>query len=103
MPKILSRQPRWLDHDSPAFDFFQPVDKSKSLENRDEPRHAPSRKVAQRGSEIFAVVGNELRWSDLGVLKEAGEGNGRNGQQHQRNEQPAYKVSESVLSRVANG
>lgn len=83
MPKILARQPAWLDRNTPAFDFFQPADGSSSRPDAQdhEDRDAPARKIAHRGTEIFAVVGNELRWSDLGLLKDG------NGQQ-----QPAYKV-----------
>ncbi|KJX95446.1 hypothetical protein TI39_contig4112g00030 [Zymoseptoria brevis] len=91
MPKILSCQPRWLDHTTPAFDFFQPSNKNKSPQQHDEQRVAPPRKIAHRGSEVFTVVGNELRWSDLGVLKDAGEGEGRYEHRHGHNK-PAYKV-----------
>lgn len=96
MPKILSCQPRWLDHNTPAFDFFQPPDKNTSPQQHDEQRVAPPRKIAHRGSEVFTVVGNELRWSDLGVLKDAGEGEGRYEHRHGHNK-PAYKVGRGQL------
>lgn len=82
MPTILARQPAWLDRNTPAFDFFQPADRSKTRQDDDEDRDAPSRKIAHRGTEIFAVVGNELRWSDMSMLRDA---NGRD-------QQPVYKV-----------
>lgn len=82
MPKVLSRQPRWLDYNTPAYDFFQPNDKSRAAQDAQE--HAPRRKIAHRGTEIFTAVGNELRWSDLALLKEAAE--------EKQEELPTYKV-----------
>lgn len=94
MPKVLSRQPRWLDYNSPGFDFFQPDNKDKQRENAAQAhREGPVRKIAHRGSEIFVAVGNELRWSDLAILKEAGEGEGsKYGRLSDSGKIPAYKV-----------
>lgn len=83
MPSIIARQPAWLDRSSPAFNFFQ-TDNSRQDEDEHN-RDAPSRKIAHRGSEIFAVVGNELRWSDLDMLRDAS----KSGSERQ---QPVYKV-----------
>ena len=33
----------------------------------------PFRRIAHRGTEIFVAVGNEIRWSELGTVKDAGE------------------------------
>lgn len=68
MPKILARDPAWLSRSTPAARLFQ-ADKSAVKTEND----GASRKIAHRGSEVFVTVGTELRWSNLGVLKDAGE------------------------------
>ncbi|KAF2171838.1 hypothetical protein M409DRAFT_63395 [Zasmidium cellare ATCC 36951] len=73
MPKILARSPQWLDYGTPGFDFFQPSDNDKSRQT-DAKLVGPSRKIAHRGTEVFTAVRNEVRWSDLAILKDAGEG-----------------------------
>ena len=70
MPKILSRQPRWLDYGTPGFNLFQPNKKHQEEELSDGERGTPSKRIAHRGTEVFVAVGNELRWSDLNLLKE---------------------------------
>jgi nucleoporin NUP82 len=79
MPSILARQPAWLDRDTPAFGFFNSRDHDEEEELE---RDAPCRKIVHRGTEIFAVVDNELRWSELGMLR---DGSGSK-------QQPLYKV-----------
>ncbi|CAK4030230.1 Nucleoporin NUP82 [Lecanosticta acicola] len=99
MPKILSRQPRWLDHSTASRDFFLVNGKDK-LTTEETTRDAPYRRIAQRGTEVFAVVGNELRWTDLGILKEAGEENGgRYGRPGEPNKQPVYQVLKTPAAR----
>jgi nucleoporin NUP82 len=71
MPKVLIQQPRWLDRGTTGFDFFQPQNDTKDNTQTAPELTGPSRKVALRGSEIFAIVGNELRWSDLEGWKES--------------------------------
>lgn len=83
MPKVLSRQPRWLDYGTPAYAFFQPEDKAKAASNTG--AHGPQRRIAHRGTELFAAVGDELRWSDLARLKEA--------ESRHAGELPTYKVN----------
>lgn len=97
MPKILSRQPRWLDHSTPGYEFFQANNTNRAAP-AETTRDAPHRKIAHRGTEVFTVVGNELRWSDLGILKEAAEEHGgRYGRHGEQNKQPAYKVCHSKM------
>ena len=76
MPKILSRQPRWLDHGTPGFNLLQPGEKMKEQNTSVNQSGGLSKKVAHRGTEVFVAVGNELRWSDLSLLKEEGESHG---------------------------
>lgn len=97
MPNILARQPAWLDRNTPAFDFFQ---SNKSRQEEDEQgRDAPVRKIAHRGTEIFAVVGDELRWSDLAMLRNASSSSSSSGTA----KQPAYKVWQDNVVEVENG
>lgn len=87
MPKILSRRPKWLDYGTPGFDFFQPADNDKSRQTGPQYK-GPSRKIAHRGTEVYAAVGSEVRWSDLAVLRDAGE---KGAGQHS-NKRQTYKV-----------
>lgn len=89
MPNILARQPKWLDRNTPAYNFFQSAENQQTKQDGEEDvnRDAPSRKIAHRGSEIFAVVGNEVRWSHLSLLKD-----GRSGKSaYKVLKTPAYK------------
>jgi nucleoporin NUP82 len=73
MPQVLERDPAWLAAPAPAAKLFKPDSEAKQPLTQDVSYDAPLRKVAYRGTEIFVVAGNELRWSDLGMLKDAGE------------------------------
>ncbi|KAL1296669.1 hypothetical protein AAFC00_000149 [Neodothiora populina] len=76
MPKVLSYTPSWLSRPSPGFSFFQPDAQTKTpvaLNNglgKKVEHHSQSRTIAHRGTEIFAVVGNEIRWSNLLMLRD---------------------------------
>ena len=76
MPKILSHTPSWLSRPSTGFDFFQPGPQTKApvaLSNgqgRKVEYSGPSRTIVHRGTEVFVVVGNEIRWSDLVLLRD---------------------------------
>lgn len=79
MPRVLSYTPSWLSRPSPGFDLFaqsQAKNKTKARPlngNGSSPVvPGPRRTIARRGTEIFVVVGNEIRWSDLVLLKEKG-------------------------------
>ena len=81
MPKIIDYTPPWLSQPSRGFDVFTPtepgglrgteVNGTYTYGNASpEPYLGPKRLLAQRGTEIFAAVGNKIRWSDLCMLKE---------------------------------
>jgi nucleoporin NUP82 len=53
MPKVLSHTPAWLTRPHPAFDAL-----------------AGAQVLANRGTEVFAAVGREIRWADLATWKE---------------------------------
>ena len=81
MPRILSHTPSWLLRPSPGFDLFQSSAPSRSQDiyHAHREKHltdryaAPSRLIARRGTEVFIVVDNEIRWSDLCMLKDEWE------------------------------
>lgn len=77
MPRVLARDPVWLSRSAPGFSLFQPEPEGKSKVVPENEHDGPLRKIAHRGTEIFVAVGKELRWSDLGLLKDAGEELGR--------------------------
>lgn len=82
MPKIISHTPSWLSRPSPGFHLFSPHISTEPKRGIDRGSHqfANGSKnkrtrvghvkiIARRGSEIFVVVDNEIRWSDLCMLK----------------------------------
>ncbi|GAM85822.1 hypothetical protein ANO11243_038300 [Dothideomycetidae sp. 11243] len=80
MPKVQNHTPAWLSRPSTGFSVFQPADKTKTTTTLSGPygkkidHRGALRTLAHRGTEIFFVVENEIRWSDLVLLKEAGDG-----------------------------
>ncbi|KAM5439514.1 hypothetical protein MferCBS31731_004614 [Microsporum ferrugineum] len=78
MPRIVDYSPPWLSRPSPGVNLFCPDAKDKSSSIRDaqkiindatqEPR--PVRTLARRGTEVFTVVDNQIRWADLARLKD---------------------------------
>lgn len=75
MPKVNSYAPAWLCRPSPGASLFTSAsDKSpaQALENNTKAvtPHAANRTIAKRGNEVFAVIDNEIRWSDLARLKD---------------------------------
>ena len=87
MPKVLGYTPSWLSRPSPGFRLFtspQGKQLSKKINGKDTRRSTnggskkeeyvgPSRLIARRGTEIFVVVDNTIRWSDLCMLKDVWE------------------------------
>jgi len=90
MPKILSYTPPWLSRPSSGSEIFSDVPPPPSSKRiaastgSDAAYHGPHRIVAKRGSEIFFVAGNQIRWGDLRGYKNIWEeGRGRGGAQAQ--------------------
>lgn len=77
--KVVGHTPAWLSRPSTGFQVFQPKEKSKSqstLSNgygKKIDHRGPARTLARRGTEIFFVIENEIRWTDLVALKESGD------------------------------
>ncbi|KAJ5933602.1 hypothetical protein N7454_005931 [Penicillium verhagenii] len=75
MPKVNSYAPAWLCRPSPGASLFTGAsDKGhvQALTNGSKTTApgAANRTIAKRGNEVFAVVDNEIRWSDLARLKD---------------------------------
>jgi nucleoporin NUP82 len=80
MPKIISYTPPWLSRPSPGYHLFSDT---SALQQKIEKRETGAKNanqyvgrrhtIARRGTEIFVVVDNEIRWSDLCLLKDVWE------------------------------
>lgn len=73
MPKVESYTPPWLSRPSPGAKVFSSsrttgLELSSADQNRENAR--PTRTLAARGSEVLTVVDNEIRWSNLGIVKD---------------------------------
>ncbi|KAK5946018.1 hypothetical protein PMZ80_000157 [Knufia obscura] len=89
MPKVIGHTPPWLSHPSPGGRIFSdPEAQSPASPSKRHSRKptdgetsaaacsAAQRTIAYRGSEIFTVVGNKIRWADLARVKDEWEGQG---------------------------
>jgi nucleoporin NUP82 len=70
MPKILERDPAGLCSPGLGRRLFE---RSNQAQIPDTRYPGPLRTIAHRGTDLFTAIGNELRWSDLSVLKDDGE------------------------------
>ncbi|KAI9808518.1 MAG: hypothetical protein M1827_007223 [Pycnora praestabilis] len=81
MPKVLSYTPPWLSRPSPGFELFSTTPKPtrspggtvKYVNDYDggSPRYTGAKRtIARRGTEVFVAIGNQIRWSDLCLLKD---------------------------------
>jgi len=79
MPTVIDYTPPWLSRPSPGFDLFNSRLTKKLTEENRIPRTntGPLRTIARRNTEIIVAVDNELRWSDLVLLKEDWEEAGK--------------------------
>ncbi|KAL8996757.1 MAG: hypothetical protein Q9188_006491 [Gyalolechia gomerana] len=80
MPKVLSYTPPWLSRPSPGYNLFSSESRNVSSGTpnglkvasngkQDEEYRGPQRTTARRNTEIFTVIDNQIRWSDLSMLK----------------------------------
>ncbi|KAK3680356.1 hypothetical protein LTR37_021298 [Vermiconidia calcicola] len=103
MPRILTRDPSWLCAPAPT-KFFRSEEQSKKQTSLDVRCDGPNRKVAHRGTELFVAAGNELRWSELSLLKDVGQDHERRhgrdswNEQDEDDERP-YRVLKTPVSR----
>ena len=87
MPKIISYTPPWLSRPAPGSQLFASSQGTlsspqrqtrgsgngsiKNANGNNRQYLGPKRTIARRGTEIFVAVDNELRWSDLCMLKDS--------------------------------
>lgn len=101
MPGTLKYTPSWLSRPSPGFDLFTPKSQPQLAQDQTKQNNkpfGPARTIARRGTEIFVATGNELRWSDLVLLKEQWEEgynkkNGDTGDHDREESQSTTRVS----------
>lgn len=108
MPKVNSFAPAWLCRPSPGASLFTSTSvKSPAQDSRNKTNasgaNRPTRTLAKRGHEVFAVVDNEIRWSNLARLKDQWEqGRQKRGSAGQAKEKtdgsevPPYRVSDRL-------
>ncbi|KAL5335927.1 hypothetical protein BJX70DRAFT_304992 [Aspergillus crustosus] len=73
MPKVISYTPPWLSRPSPGASLFSSSASKEpgSLKSTKRVDYVgPSRTLARRGTEVFTVVDNQIRWSSLTRLKD---------------------------------
>lgn len=75
MPKVNSYAPAWLCRPSPGASLFASTEVTSPAQGVQEGTRPPAtggatRTIAKRGNEVFAVVDNEIRWSNLARLKD---------------------------------
>jgi nucleoporin NUP82 len=87
MPKIISYTPSWLSRPSPGFQIFTSSHSRPNSRGVDgqgpkarqnggttgERYGGPKRTIATRGIEIFVVIDNEIRWTELCMLRDGWE------------------------------
>ncbi|KEQ67506.1 uncharacterized protein M437DRAFT_37475 [Aureobasidium melanogenum CBS 110374] len=93
MARVIGHTPSWLSAPSPGFNLFQRNADTKApsaLRNSSTKTDSagPTRTIAHRGTEIFVLVGNDIRWSDLVSLKDA----------EQDNNQQSYRVLKTPVA-----
>ena len=94
MPKIISYTPSWLSRPSPGYHLFSKSSTSQQSNGiistkQNEANIAKQftgnrRTIARRGTELFVVVDNEIRWSDLCMLKDVWEETQQKGKKNGR-------------------
>ena len=96
MPGVLKYTPAWLSRPSPGFEVFAskapPKLSNTEAKQKNEKPFGPQRTIARRGTEVFVAVGNELRWTDMVLLKERydetqDKQNGQNGNEDDQDDQ----------------
>ena len=73
MPKVLAYTPEWLSRNNPGFQVFSDAQPRQAQAQANDSTHdyvGPNKTIARRGTEIFTVVGKQIRWTDLSILKE---------------------------------
>jgi len=107
MPKVKSYAPAWLCRPSPGASIFTSNSVASPSQDtqvalKSKTASGATRTVAKRGNEVFVVVENEIRWSNLARVKDqwqqqqARQKKAPAGQPKpaEDNEIPSYRVSD---------
>ena len=105
MPKILSYTPSWLTRPSPGYALFseKPKEINVAANGQKQGSQDPQirRTIAHRGTEVFVVVDNEIRWSDLVMLREKSEEDQQDAQlssmAQSQHAEGVYRVSTNIV------
>lgn len=83
MPKIISYTPSWLSRPSPGYHLFSKSSTTQQSNGTASTKQNEAniankftgnrRTIARRGTELLVVVDDEIRWSDLCMLKDVWE------------------------------
>ncbi|OQE41973.1 hypothetical protein PENCOP_c004G01457 [Penicillium coprophilum] len=104
MPKVTSYAPAWLCRPSPGAKFLSSSSARSPAEDlkivSKPAKNGATRTIAKRGNEVFAVVDNEIRWSNLARLKDQWQQEIKQkrapadqaGEQTDHNQPPPYRV-----------
>jgi nucleoporin NUP82 len=99
MPKVTSYAPAWLCRPSPGASLFTSSSVKSPAQALQVVKPAvadgPTRTIAKRGNEVFVVVDNEIRWSNLARLKDQWQ------QQTRQKKSAAEKNAEAAPYRVS--
>ncbi|KAI2787914.1 Nucleoporin NUP82 [Penicillium oxalicum] len=100
MPKVHSYAPAWLCRPSPGANLFASNPDKISTDEALKPGKASAvsgavKTIAKRGSEVFVVIDNEIRWSNLARLKDQWQQQARQKKTNTHAEEtpsPSYRV-----------
>lgn len=80
MAKLVAHTPSWLSSPSPGAQIFSDPElvspaspKKQSAALTTQSPNKARKTIATRGTEVFVVVGNKIRWADLATVKETWE------------------------------
>jgi nucleoporin NUP82 len=73
MPRIVEYTPAWLTRPSMGFEIFSKASEDDKSNGTTAQKTSVERLMVRRGTQVFIVVENELRWTDLVYLKDAYE------------------------------
>jgi nucleoporin NUP82 len=114
MPRIVDYAPAWLSRPAPGASLFSSTAKDKPTSGHSRNRsdggaqndasyHGPLKTLARRGTEVFVVVNNQIRWAKLTALKEQWQEGVRRNRRDETNgdKRDSYEDTKRPASREA--
>ncbi|KAI1968478.1 hypothetical protein LOZ52_002013 [Ophidiomyces ophidiicola] len=102
MPRVVDYAPAWLSRPSPAASFFSSSSSTNGADQPGESYLGPTKVLARRDTEVFAVVDGQIRWSDLTLLKDEWQESvrhRRHGSRHEEEDAAPLSGSPTVSSK----